>query len=52
MKYGKRLTSLALAFVLVISLITGASAAEDLEEISAYLNYDITVRYNGEIQVL
>lgn len=52
MKYGKRITSLALAIVLVISLITGASAAESQEEIEAYLSYDITVTYNGEAQTM
>lgn len=51
MKLGKRLTALVLALV-ICGLTVGASAAGESKEIKAYLNYDITVTYNGEVQVL
>lgn len=53
MKYRKKLTCLALALTLIFSLTTGASAADATrEQITAYLNYNLTVTYNGETQVL
>ena len=52
MKNGKRLASLALALIMIFGLMAGASAASTQEEIQAYLNYDVTVTYNGEAQAM
>ena len=52
MKHGKRFVSFLLALVMICSLMVNAGAAESQEEISAYLNYDITVTYNGDTQTL
>lgn len=52
MKRGRRFVSLVLALVMICSLVVNASAAESQEEIKAYLNYDITVTYNGNTQTL
>lgn len=52
MKIKKSILTLALVLVLVFSFAAGAAAAGTLETISAYLNYGITIRYNGEEQIL
>lgn len=49
MKLGKRLMSLALALVMVLSLTVGASAATT-QNIKVQLSPNITVKYNGEAQ--
>lgn len=48
----RRSISFAIALALVCGLTIGANAAGTLKEISAYLNYGITVKYNGETQAL
>lgn len=52
MKHRKALMTLAIALALVCGMAIGANAADTLKEISAYLNYGITVKYNGEAQNL
>lgn len=52
MKRGRRFVSLLLALTMICSLMVNASATESQEEIKAYLNYDITVTYNGNTQTL
>lgn len=52
MKIKKSVLTLALVLVLVFSFAAGAAAAGTLETISAYLNYGITIKYNGEEQML
>lgn len=52
MKIKKSVLTLALALVLVFSFAAGAAAAGTLETISAYLNYGVTIKYNGETQLL
>lgn len=52
MKIKKSVLTLALILVLVFSFAAGAAAAGTLETISAYLNYGITIKYNGEEQML
>lgn len=52
MKRGRRFVSLLLALVMICSLMVNAGAAESQEEIKAYLNYDITVTYDGNTQTL
>ena len=48
----KALMTLAITLALVCGMAIGASAADTLKEISAYLNYGITIKYNGEAQDL
>ena len=48
----KALMTLAITLALVCGMAIGASAADTLKEISAYLNYGITIKYNGEAQNL
>lgn len=48
----KVLTSLVIALALVGAFTVAAQAADTLKQINAYLNYGITVKYNGETQVL
>ena len=48
MKSKKALTTLAITLALVCGMAIGANAADTLKEISAYLNYGITIKYNGE----
>ena len=50
MKYRKALLTLAIAVALMGAFTLGTKAADTLEAISAYLNYGITVKYNGETQ--
>lgn len=52
MKFGKRIISLVLALVMMFSLVVSASAADTRTPITAYLNYNITIQYNGKAQVL
>lgn len=52
MKSKKILMTLALSLTLVCGIVIGANAAGTLEQISAYLNYGITVKYDGETQML
>ena len=52
MKSKKALTTLAITLALVCGMAIGANAADTLKEISAYLNYGITIKYNGEAQDL
>lgn len=46
----KKIMTLVIALALVCSFILGASASSTLTAISAYLNYGITIEYNGETQ--
>ena len=52
MKTRKTFITLAIALALVCGMVIGANAADTLKEISAYLNYGITIKYNGEVQNL
>ena len=52
MKIKKSVLTLALALAVVFGIMVGANAADTLKTISAYLNYGITVKYNGDVQVL
>lgn len=52
MKHRKALMTLAIALALVCGMAIGANAAGTLEQISAYLNYGITIKYDGETQNL
>ena len=52
MKIKKTVLALALAMAVMFGLMIGVNAADTLETISAYLNYGITVKYNGEAQEL
>lgn len=52
MKIKKSVLTLALVLVLMFSFAAGAAAAGTLQEISAYLNSGITIRYNGEVQTM
>ncbi|MDE6994595.1 MAG: copper amine oxidase N-terminal domain-containing protein [Lachnospiraceae bacterium] len=52
MKTRKTFITLAIALALVCGMVIGANAVDTLKEISAYLNYGITIKYNGEVQNL
>ena len=54
MKFRNRFTALILALVMVFSLTVSASAADTpkSEQVTAYLNYNLTVRFNGEAKLL
>lgn len=52
MKNRKSVLTLALLLVMLASFTAGAAASSTLQEISAYLNYGITVKYNGETQTM
>lgn len=52
MKIRKTVLTLALVLALVFCFAAGAAAANTLESISAYLNHGVTIRYNGEEQIL
>lgn len=53
MKHMKKsIVTLAIALALASSFILGASASSTLTAIQAYLNYGITIEYNGEAQEL
>ena len=48
----KRIPAFLLALVMVFSLTVSASAADTREQVTAYLNYNLTVRFNGEARLL
>ena len=48
----KKLRVLLLALLILASFCLGAVAAGNLEEIKAFLNYGITVQYDGEAQTM
>lgn len=52
MKTKKALITLAIALALVCGMAIGANATDTLKEIAAYLNYGITIKYDGETQNL
>lgn len=54
MKHMRRFTALVLTLVMVFSLTVSASAADKPkpEQVTAYLNYNLTVRFNGEAKLL
>ena len=52
MKRKKSLATLVIALVFLCGLTIGVHAADTLKEIKAYLNYGISIQYNGETQVL
>lgn len=52
MKKRKLIPALALTLTLLCGITIGASASSTLQEIQAYLNYGITVKYNGEEQTI
>ena len=52
MKTRKTFITLAIALALVCGMVIGANAADTLKDISAYLNYGITIKYSGEVQNL
>lgn len=49
-KFKKYIVTLAIALALVGSFVLGANASSTLTAIQAYLNYGITIEYNGETQ--
>lgn len=49
-KFKKHIVTLAVALALVGSFVLGANASTTLTAIQAYLNYGITIEYNGEPQ--
>lgn len=52
MKIKKSVLTLVLAVAVMFGIMVGANAADTLKEIKAFLNYGITVKYNGEVQEL
>ena len=52
MKIKKSVLTLALLAVIAASFTAGAAASGTLKEIAAYLNYGITIKYDGETQNL
>ena len=52
MKTRKTFITLAIVLALACGMVIGANAADALKEISAYLNYGITIKYNSEVQTL
>lgn len=46
----KKIYALLLCVVMLVSFCAGALAVGNLEEIKAFLNYGITVKYNGEVK--
>lgn len=52
MKIKKSVLTLALAVAVMFGIMVGANAADTLKEIKAFLNYGITIKYNGEAQEL
>lgn len=51
-KYNKRALALLLSLTLALGVVIGASAASGLTEITAYLNSEITVKYNGQTRTI
>ena len=52
MRIKKSVFAAVLLLTMVVSLAVGATAAGTLQEIKAYLNSGITIKYNGEAQVM
>ena len=52
MKIKKSMLTLALALAVVCGITIGASASSTLQEIKAYLNSGITIKYNNEAQTM
>lgn len=52
MKIKKSMLTLALALAVVCGITIGASASSTLQEIKAYLNSGITIKYNNEVQTM
>lgn len=52
MRKRKLISALALTLTLLCGITIGAGASGTLQEIKAYLNYGITIEYNGQEQVL
>ncbi|MBE6658895.1 MAG: hypothetical protein E7604_10710 [Ruminococcaceae bacterium] len=48
----KLIRSIALVLVMVMCMAVGAFAATNLQEIKAYLNHDLAIRYDGELQTM
>ena len=48
----KLFRGIALALAMVMCMAVGAFAATNLQEIKAYLNYDLAIRYDGELQTM
>ena len=48
----KKIVTLLLFLLLIVSLVPTAFADENLESVSAYLNTGITIRYDGEVQTM
>lgn len=52
MKKRNHISTLVLALVLMCGIAIGAAASNGLQAIQAYLNQNITIKYNGETQTL
>lgn len=52
MKVKKSMLTLALALAVLCGITIGASASSTLQEIKAYLNSGITIKYNNTVQTL
>lgn len=52
MKKRKLIPALALTLALLCGISIGAGASSTLQEVKAYLNYGVTIKYNGEEQIL
>lgn len=48
----KLIRGISIALVMVMCMAVGAFAATNLQEIKAYLNYDLAIRYDGELQTM
>ena len=48
----KLIRSIALVLAMIMCMAVGAFAATNLQEIKAYLNYDLAIRYDGELQTM
>ena len=48
----KLFRTIAITLAMVMCLAVGAFAATNLQEIKAYLNYDLAIRYDGELQTM
>lgn len=49
---NKLFRGIAIALAMVMCMAVGAFAATNLQEIKAYLNYDLAIRYDGELQTM
>lgn len=52
MKIKKSMFALFMAVAILAGITIGANGADTLKAVSAYLNYGITIKYNGEEQIL